>query len=156
MNGLFTLFLDFDGVMVTKHSELSSNGKTLDFDSVCIDNLKLIINEIKSKYGGINIIVVSNWRYDLEDTAIVDLLLNRSELHEYLSEPDITILDRKCNKVKGISAYILENQLTPTQCVIFDDEYLGEDLDGYQIRTRSEDGIRGLETLEGIVDEMHY
>lgn len=151
MNGRFTLFLDIDGVMVTKHSELSSDGKTLEFDPVCIDNLKLIIKEIKDKYGGINIIVASNWRYDLNDEAIVDLLLIQSEFLDCLSESDIAVLDRIYNKEQGITAHIRGNQLTPEQCLILDDDYLGEELEGYQIRTRSEDGIRGIETLVGLI-----
>jgi hypothetical protein len=147
----FTLFLDFDGVLVNGFSTVTSDNNKLAFDPVCVDNLKRIIDEIKNKYGRINIIVTSNWRYDLDDDAIIILLLNQSGLHKSISESDITVLDRKLRKVQGINQYIRENQLTPERSVILDDEYLGEKLAGYQIRTRSEDGIRGIDTLEGIV-----
>src|SRR5690606_26118350 len=112
---------------------------------------KRIVEEVKSKCGGITIIVISSWRYDLGDDAIVDILLNESGLIQYSSEIDISVLDRQLSKEKGISQYIRENWLTPEHCVILDDEYLGEELSDYQIRTRSEDGIRGIDTLEGIV-----
>lgn len=151
MHKRYTLFLDFDGVLVTKFSTGTSKYNSPPFDPVCIENLKGVIKEIISKYGGITIIVISSWRYDLSDNAIVDILLNESGLIHYLSEIDILVLDRKLSKEQGIRQYIRENRLALEQCVILEDEYLGEELASCQIRTRSEDGIRGIDTLEGII-----
>jgi hypothetical protein len=144
----FSIFLDFDGVMVTKFSSPTSKYEEFVFDPVCVENLKSIIEQMKTKFGKVNIIITSGWRYDLSEATINDLLLRRYGLHTCLSESDITYLDRLRGKVQGITQYIQENQLTPQQCVILDDEYLGDELAAYQMRTRSEDGIRGISTIE--------
>ncbi|RUS44616.1 HAD domain-containing protein [Cohnella sp. AR92] len=147
----FTVFLDFDGVLVTKYSTESLGNSEPRFDPECVENFKHIIERLKAKYGEITIIVASNWRFNLNEGTITELLLEQYELDNYLTAANITFLDRLHSKIEGIMSVINEKRLTPSQSVILDDEYLGEELAAYQIRTRSEDGIRDLESLELII-----
>lgn len=147
----FTLFLDFDGVMITKFSSLDSDVDALAFDPVCIENLKYIIEQVKTKHEKITIIIISNWRLELNQLTINDLLLNRYGLSEYLTASNIAYLEQKGSKAQNILQIINANKLTTDRCLVLDDEYLGEELAPYQIQTRSEDGIRDLESLEQLL-----
>lgn len=143
MMNTFTIFLDFDGVMVTKFSVPSTSHPGLAFDPVCVDNLKLMINSLKSKYEAIEIVVISNWRYDMDEAAIGDMLLKH---YGFVVDIDEVKFTRKLgNKEAEIREYLDINQIPPNLYIIFDDENLGEELAEGHIRTRFEDGIRDVD-----------
>ncbi|TDG00875.1 HAD domain-containing protein [Paenibacillus piri] len=138
----FSLLLDFDGVLATKFSTQSSP-----FDPDCTENLKSIIKWLKTRFDEVKVVVISNWRFDRTDSQIIDLLYDHGDLQAH----EITILDRSFRKKEGIVEYIKLHELKSGEFVILDDDFLGEDLAVHQIRTRSEDGIRDLDTLEGFI-----
>lgn len=141
----FVLFLDFDGVLVTKF-----NKQEEPFDPVCIENLKSLIKWLRDRFDRVELVVISNWRFERTDSQLNDLLLNECGLHTHLQEHEVYYLDRGFSKKEGIKQYIDTYDLRSNQFKIIDDEYLGDDLAAYQIRTRSEDGIRDLDSFKGL------
>lgn len=146
----YTIFLDFDGVLVTRFSTVGIRDKDdgvgrMDFDPVCMENLRRFIENVKREYQEVAVVVISNWRYDLDDEMISKLLTENSTLAGCLSRDYITCLDRIYFKSDGIQQYIREHNLSPHTFIILDDEFVGEELAAFQIRPRSEDGIRELD-----------
>lgn len=148
MNSCFSIFLDFDGVLITKFSTPSPQHPGLAFDPVCVDILKRLIISLKQKFNHVNIIVVSNWRYDMEEADICQILLQHYGLGTFVNE--VSFIDKNLNKSEGIKQYIRVNRLEHQPYIILDDEKLDDELAKFHIQTRYEDGIRGLNSIDDI------
>lgn len=146
MNNGFTLFLDFDGVLVTKFSVLKKDGRP-SFDPECMDVLNELLGLLREKYSDVDLVVTSNWCWELGQDEIRRLLLNEYKLLSVKNE--IQFLDPRYSKLEGMKQYININQIKDGKYLILDDERM-EGLEEHQLQTRSEDGLRGLQAHDVI------
>ncbi|MCF3942291.1 HAD domain-containing protein [Oceanobacillus alkalisoli] len=146
------IYLDFDGVLTTKFSNPSKFHLGLEFDPVCIENLKKLLKELKDKYDKIIIVIISNWRYDLSEDQLVQLLCKVYGLEPYFSE--IEFADKKGNREEEIKEHLAMNTEVEAFFILDDMNYRDEILRRHLIRTRSEDGIRAFEDIKAYALEI--
>lgn len=64
------IYLDFDGVLVTKFSD----GK--EFDKVCVHVLKELLALYKKQFSSVQLCIISNWRFDKTADELTELLVS--------------------------------------------------------------------------------
>lgn len=130
----FIVFLDFDGVLVTS---FAGQG----FDPVCAEILRGMIRRLRENYSEVEIVITSNWRFEMNEDDLIRLLLSEAGLSGMVKK--VSVLDKTLNKSAGIRRFLTEGRVHPRNYIILDDEWIS----GYeerQIRFRGEDGLRGL------------
>lgn len=133
----FYLFLDFDGVLITRFSEKSNRHSGLEFDPQCLFTLEKVIQLIKKHFEAVNIVITSNWRYDLTDLELEVLVQNPLV-------DGVLILEEPESKHMALRKFIEKYQLPEESYIIFDDDELDEPS---QIQTQARDGIRDSEHI---------
>lgn len=157
--------MDFDGVVTTKFADLPRT--QFEFDPHCLSTLQKVIQLIKQRYPVVNIVITSDWRYDLTREELEILCGGQVEKAEYLDN-DVTgmfdqawvsmdessqinyvlILEEPDEKPIAIRKFVEKYQLPYESYIIFDDD----DLDNpSQIRTRSGEGLRDAEYILYVV-----
>ncbi|GGB62309.1 hypothetical protein GCM10011409_44380 [Lentibacillus populi] len=144
------LFLDFDGVMVTKFSSFSEFHEGMEFDDKCINTLNQLIKIIRNKYS-FSLVISSNWKYELTKSEIKHMLIEIYNID--ISENDIHFTKNTGNKYNEINSFI-DNLDSKCLVIILEDDPLPRNLNYFQIRTRSEDGIRATDDILNAVDEL--
>src|SRR5690625_4032337 len=143
-------FLDFDGVLTNKFSRKSTKHPGLEFDQECVDNLKFIVDELRNYYEKVALAIISNWRYELTNMQIIDILNDFYNLGNKIRE--IVILEKVGDREHEIRDSLSVNLISNKSFIILDDkEYYDELLRQHQIQTRSEDGIRAYEDVIEVI-----
>lgn len=129
-----TIYLDFDGVLVTKFSEGTA------FDPICVKKLKEIIQMLKAEFQAVRLCVISNWRFERSQEEITDLLA----LYRLLEDiEELVIPVNFHNREQEILTDVMKEPF-----VIFDDDhYENPYLRKHLIQLSAEDGLRGIEDI---------
>lgn len=131
---MITIYLDFDGVLVTKFSEGTA------FDPVCVEKLKEMIQMLKTEFQAVRLCVISNWRFEKSQEEIANLLVSYRLLEDI---EELVIPVNFHNREREILTDAMRDYF-----VIFDDDqYENSYLRKYLIRLRTEDGLRGIEDV---------
>ncbi|TMN21849.1 HAD domain-containing protein [Lentibacillus cibarius] len=146
------MYLDFDGVLTTKFSVSSKLHPGLQFDDVCVDNLKAILIELKNLFAEITIVVISDWRYDLSRDQLKYILIEKYGLEQFIDRIEFTDKgNTRENEIKQHLAMIGEADAF----VILDDmRYRDGLLIKHLVRTRAEDGIRAYEDVRACIMQI--
>ena len=138
----FHLFLDFDGVLVTKFSKPSERYEGMEFDPACTETLGEVLQFLRGRFDEFVVVIISNWRLELSERKLIGRLQEHDNIQRYVS--GIEVLGKQGDKRAALAAYIEQGRLSARRYIILDDEDLGDELRPMQIRTRSEDGIRDV------------
>ena len=131
---MITIYLDFDGVLVTKFS------KGITFAPVCVEKLKEIIQILKNEFQAVRLCVISNWCFERSQEEIAHLLSSYRLLEDI---EELVIPVNFHNREQEILMDVIKEPF-----VIFDDEYYENPyLRKHLIRLREEDGLRGIEDI---------
>ena len=131
---MITIYLDFDGVLVTKFS------KGVAFDPVCVEKLKEMIHMLKAEFQAVRLCVISNWRFEKSQEEITNLLT----LYRLLEDiEELVIPIGFHNREQEILMDVIKERF-----VIFDDQhYENSYLRKHLIHLRAEDGLRETEDV---------
>lgn len=154
MENKVLIYLDFDGVLTTKFSTHSKYHIGLQFDSMCVNNLKRILKELRNNFEKVVIVVISDWRYDMSNEQLEKMLFDVYGLYTYVDYIDF--INKKGNRERGIHEH-LSSYLEVVKFFILDDmNYKDKVLSNYLIKTRAEDGIRAYEDVIDCIKEKLY
>lgn len=131
----FTVYLDFDGVLVTKFSDGNA------FDPICVKQLSKLLTTCKKQVETLQLCIISNWRFDKTVEEITALLHD----HALLEHVDVLHIP---TDFTDREQQILHHH-THGHFIILDDQaYQHRYLIHHHIQLRAEDGLRGLEVSD--------
>ncbi|WP_188453341.1 HAD domain-containing protein [Virgibacillus oceani] len=143
------IYIDIDGVLTTKFSNSSKQHSGLQFDSVCVENLKQLITDLRNIFEIIVIIIISDWRYNFSRNELEYIFCTVYKLKGYIDRLDVT--EKMYNREFEIKQH-MESQNDSDIIVILDDMNLKDDnLTKYHLRTREEDGIRAFDDVKSCI-----
>lgn len=141
---MMTIYLDFDGVLTTKFSEVSGVHGGPAFDPLCVKIFNKLAGQLRERFTEVRVVVISNWRFEFSSVQIRELLGAYGML-EKIDELIIPIT--ASNREEEIMNDAYEGPF-----LIFDDQpYYSEKLKPHLIQLRSEDGLRGIEDINQIL-----
>lgn len=141
---MLTIYLDFDGVLTTKFSEVSEVHGGSAFDPLCVESFKKIAAQLRQKFKSVRVVVISNWRFEFPPVEIRELFDGYGMLEKI---DELIIPVTASNREEEIM-----NDAYDGPFLILDDQpYYNEKLKPHLIQLRSEDGLRGIEDIEQIL-----
>jgi hypothetical protein len=111
--GKFHLFLDFDGLLVTKFSVPSKRFEGMEFDLACIETLGKALEYLRELFDEVIVVIISNWRFELPEKDLVCRLQEHNGIHRHVL--GIEVLGKRGGKRADLLAYIDQRRLPSAQ-----------------------------------------